>query len=197
MNPTLSRTLFIAAFFTALAGCGGKLVYGEMEEPTLVLTQPLGQTIPGAPPIPITIPQSVVSFTFQVPDVPLSGGSTTSTQAGFTIGSSMKLNQAAFVMSASSNADFDGFDTVTLTISSATQPQKILARYTKDPAHLPGKTMVLLPVDDVELLDYLTGTGTGGKSITIDVSGSGTLPANSWTADVDLDVRLKATAGWP
>ena len=109
----------------------------------------------------------------------------------------MKLNQAAFIMSSSSSADFNGFDTLTLTISSATQPQKTLARYTKDPAHLPGKTIVLLPVDDVELLDYLTGTGSGGKSITIDVAGSGTLPANSWTADVDLDVRLKATAGWP
>jgi len=52
-------------------------------------------------------------------------------------------------------------------------------------------------VDDVELLDYLTATGTGSKTITLDVSGSGTLPANSWTADVDLDVRLKVTAGWP
>ena len=196
MNPTLCRTLFAAASL-ALTGCGGKLIYGEMEEPTLVLTQPLGQTVPPGPPFPVTVPQGLLTFTFSVPDIPLSGGSTTSTQAGFTVGSSMKLNQAAFIMSSSSSADFNGFDTLTLTISSATQPQKTLARYTKDPARLPGKTIVLLPVDDVELLDYLTGTGSGGKSITIDVAGSGTLPANSWTADVDLDVRLKATAGWP
>src|SRR5712691_12844821 len=195
MNPTLCRTLFAAACL-ALSGCGGKLVYGEMEEPTLVLTQPLGQTVPGAPPIPVTVPQGLVTFTFNVPDIPLSGGSTTSNQAGFTIGSSMKLNQAALIMPPSTNADFDGLDTLTLTISSASQTQ-ILARYTKDPAHLPGQTIVLRPVDDVELLDYLTATGTGSKTITLDVSGSGTLPANSWTADVDLDVRLRVSAGWP
>jgi len=194
MNHTLCKALFALAVWASLAGCGGKLVYGEMEEPTLVLSQPLGQTIPGAPPIPVTVPQGLVSFTFQVPDIPLSGGSTTSTQAGFTIGSSMKLNQAALTMDPSSNADFDGFDTLTLTITSGSRSQT-LATYTKDPAHLPGKTMVLQRGEDVELLDYLTGTGT--KTITLDVSGSGTLPANSWTADVDLDVRLKVTAGWP
>jgi len=195
MNPTPCRILFPVCL--ALSGCGGKLVYGEMEEPTLVLTQPLGQTIPGAPQIPVTVPQGLVTFTFNVPDIPLSGGSTTSKEAGFTIGSSMKLNQAALIMSPSSNADFNGFDTLTLTISSATQTQKTLARYTKDPAHLPGQTIVLRPVDDVELLDYLTGPAGSSKTITLDVSGSGTLPGNSWTADVDLDVRLKVTAGWP
>jgi len=194
MNPTLCRILFAACL--ALSGCGGKLVYGEMQEPTLVLSQPLGQTVPGAPQIPVTVPQGLVSFTFDVPDIPLSGGSTTSNEGGFTIGSSMKLNQAALIMSPSSNADFNGFDTLTLTISSSTQTQ-ILARYTKDPANLPGQTIVLRPVDDVELLDYLTATGTGSKTITLDVSGSGTLPANSWTADVDLDVRLRVSAGWP
>jgi len=195
MNPTLSRALFAATCAT-LAGCGGKLVYGEMEEPTLVLSQPLGQTIPGAPPILVTVPQNVVTFTFQVPDIPLSGGSTTSNQGGFTIGSSMKLNQAAFIMNASANADFNGIDTLTMTISSSSRSQ-VLAQYTKDPAHLPGKTLVLSRAEDVELLDYLTGTAPSGKTITLDVSGSGTLPGNSWTADVDLDVRLKATAGWP
>ncbi len=195
MNPTPCRILFAACL--ALSGCGGKLIYGEMEEPTLVLTQPLGQTVPGAPPVPVTVPQGLLTFTFNVPDIPLSGGSTTSKEAGFTIGSSMKLNQAALIMSPSSNADFNGFDTLTLTISSATQTQKTLARYTKDPAHLPGQTIVLRPVDDVELLDYLTGPAGSSKTITLDVSGSGTLPGNSWTADVDLDVRLKVTAGWP
>src|SRR5438128_747955 len=131
MNPTLCRTL-LAAVSLALTGCAGKLVYGEMEEPTLVLTQPLGQTIPGAPPIPVTVPQNVVTFTFHVPDIPLSGGSTTSNEGGFTIGSSMKLNQAAFIMDAAANADFDGIDTLTMTITSGSRSQ-VLAQYTKDP----------------------------------------------------------------
>lgn len=195
MSHAHSRT-FLALAAAALCGCGGHLVYGEMEEPTLVLSQPLGQTVPGAPPIVVTVPQGLVTFTFNVPDIPLQGGSKTTNEVGFTIGSSIKLNRASFIMSAASNADFNGIDTLTLTISSASQTQT-LARYTKDPANAPGKTIVLRPVDDVELLDYMTGTGTGGKTITLDVSGTGTLPSNSWTADVDLDVRLKATAGWP
>ena len=193
MKTTLCKTSFTLAW-AALAACGGKLVYGEMEEPTLVLSQPLGQTVPGAPPVPVTVPQSVVTFTFQVPNIPLSGGSTTSTQSGFTVGSSLKLNQAAVIMSASANADFNGIDTLTMTIKSGSKSQ-VLAQYTKDPARLPGKTLVLQRAEDVELLDYLTGTTN--KTITIDVSGSGTLPGNPWTADVDLDVHLKVNAGWP
>jgi len=195
MNRAYAAIFLAFGACLAFSGCGGKLVYGEMEEPTLVLSQPLGQTVPGAPQVPVTVPQNLVTFTFQVPDVPLSGGSTTSNQSGFTIGSSMKLNQMALIMPPSTNADFNGIDTMTITISSATKSQT-LAAYTKDPAHLPGQTIVLLPVQDVELFDYLTA-GTGGNTITLDVSGSGTLPANSWTADVDLDVRLKVTAGWP
>jgi hypothetical protein len=195
MNATPIRVFFAAAACAALASCGGNLIYGQVEEPTLVLTQPLGQTVPGAPPIPVTVPQNLVTFTFQVPDIPLSGGSSTSTAGPFTVGSSMKLNQAALTMPPATNADFNGIDTLTLTITLASKTQ-VLAQYTKDPAHLPGKSLVLQRAEDVELLDYLTGAASG-KSISLGVSGSGTLPANSWTADVDLDVRLKVTAGWP
>ena len=195
MNRARATTFFGFAACLALSGCGGRLAYGEMEEPSLVLTQPLGQTVPGAPQVPVSVPQGIVTFTFNVPSIPLSGGSTTSQEAGFTIGSSMKLNQAALIMPPSTNADFNGLDTVTLTVSVGSGTPVTLAQYTKDPAHLPGQTLVLKPVGDVELLDFLTGTGT--KNLTLGISGSGTLPANNWTADVDLDVRLKVTAGWP
>ena len=195
MNATPIRIFFTAAACAALASCGGNLIYGQVEEPTLVLTQPLGQTVPGAPPIPVTVPQNLVTFTFQVPSIPLSGGSQTTTAGPFTVGSSMKLNQAAFTMPPSTNADFDGIDTLTLTITLGSKTQT-LAQYTKDPAHLPGKSLVLQHGEDVELLDYMTGASSG-KTISLGVSGSGTLPANNWTADVDLDVRLKVSAGWP
>ena len=142
------------------------------------------------------MPQGIVTFSFQVPNVPFSGGSTTTNQAGFDITSSMKLNQATLTMPASTNADFNGFDTVTLTIQTASRTQT-LATYTKDPNHLPGKTLVLQRAEDVEILQYLVDGGSGGKTITLGVSGSGTLPANSWTADTDLDLHVKATAGWP
>ncbi|HYV66888.1 MAG TPA: hypothetical protein VE964_11645 [Myxococcales bacterium] len=196
MNRARTAVLFAVAGSLSIWGCGGALMYGEAEEPSIVFSQPLGQTIPGAPQIPVTVPQGIVSFTFEVPDIPFAGGSKTSQEAGFTIASSMKLNQASLVMPPSTSADFNGLDSVTLVVFPPGSATGItLAQYTKDPAHLPGQTLVLKPVGDVELLDLLTGNGT--KALTLSVSGSGTLPANSWTADVELDVRVRATASWP
>jgi len=179
----------------AFWGCGGSLAYGEMEEHSIVLSQPLGQTIPGAPPVPITVPQGILSFGFALPDIPIAGSGTTTEQAGFTIRTSMKLNQAALIMPPSTNANFDGIDALTLTITSGSRTQT-LARYTKDPGHLPGQTLRMAPADDVELLEYL-GSGQGDGTLTLGISGSGVFPATDWTADLDLDIRLKATADWP
>src|SRR6266849_3109582 len=93
MNRARATVFLALAASLALSGCGGKLIYGEMYEPSIVFSQPLGQTVPPGPPFPVTVPQGLVSFTFQVPDIPLSGGSTTSQQAGFTIGSCMKRSE--------------------------------------------------------------------------------------------------------
>src|SRR5918911_716941 len=139
------KTALVALVGAALAACGGKLLYGEADEPSIVFTQPLGTTIPGDPTqTPVILPQGIVTFTFKVPNLPFAAGSTTTTQSGFDITSSMTLNQATLTMSPSSNADFNGLDTVTLTIETSTQSQT-LATYTKDPNKLPGKTLVLQP----------------------------------------------------
>ena len=196
MKKSLGSIVLVLAT-VALAACDGKVLYGQADEPSIVFTQPLGTTIPGDPTqTPITVPQGVVNFTFDVPDLPLTGGSTTSNQSGFSIATMMRLNQAAFTMPPSTNADFNGFDTVTLTIQSGSNTATI-ATYTKDPARLPGKTLVLQGAPNVELLDYAAPGATGGKTITLSVSATGTLPANQWTADVDMDLHVKATASWP
>ena len=87
---------------------------------------------------------------------------------------------------------------MTLTIQSGSN-STVLATYTKDPdpARLPGKTLVLQGVPTVELLDYASPGATGGKTITVSVSATGKLPKSNWTADVDMDLHVKATAGWP
>ena len=84
MNPARATIFSAFAACVALSGCDGGLANGEMEEPSLVLTQPLGQTIPGAPQVPVSVPQGIVTFTFTVPSIPLSGGSKTSQEGGFT-----------------------------------------------------------------------------------------------------------------
>jgi hypothetical protein len=196
MKNTLMRMLLVLAA-AALASCEGKVLYARADEPSIVFTQPLGTTVPGDPTqTQITVPQGIVTFTFDIPDIPLAGDSTSSSQSGFTIATTMRLNQAAFTMPASTNADFNGLDQVTLIAQSGSTSQAI-ATYTKDPANLPGKTLVLQAVPNVELLDYTAPGTTGGQTITVSVSVTGKLPANNWTADVDMDLHIKATAGWP
>src|SRR5438552_18112038 len=118
MNRARATVFFALAAGIALSGCGGRFAYCEMEAPSLVLTQPLGQTVPGAPQVPVSVPQGIVTFTFNVPSIPLAGGSTTSQQAGFTVGSSMKLNQAALIMPSTNKYDFKGLDTLNFHLSS-------------------------------------------------------------------------------
>jgi hypothetical protein len=191
------KTALVALVGAVVAACGGKLLYGEADEPSIVFTQPIGTTIPGDPTqTPIVLPQGIVTFTFKVPNIPFSAGSTTTTQAGFDITSSMKLNVATLTMPPSTNADFNGLDTVTLAIETGSTSQTI-ASYTKDPSHLPGKTLVLQRSGDVEMLQYLVDSGSGSRTMTLTVSATGTLPANNWTADADMDLHIRATAGWP
>ena len=198
MNRARASVVFAFTASLLLWGCGGRIAYGEMEEPSIVLTQPLGRTIPGSPQIAVSLPQGFLSFTFEIPDIPLAGSGTTSEESGFTIGTSMKLNQAALIMPPSTNADFNGIETLALAISAGSRTQ-VLARYTRDPGNLPGRTLRLARAEDVEILEYaIRGGGNDGDgTLSLDVSGSGVLPANDWTADLDLDVRVKATAGWP
>jgi hypothetical protein len=197
MKNSLSSIVLVLAT-VALAACDGKVLYGQADEPSIVFTQRLPATIPGDPTqTQFSAQQPIVTFTFDIPDVPLTGGSTTSNQSGFTIATMMRLNQSAFTIPPSfPNADFNGFDTVTLTIQSGSN-STTLATYTKDPAHLPGTTLVLQAVPNVEMLDYAAPGATGGKTITVGASFTGKLPANNWTADVDMDLHIKATAGWP
>ncbi len=194
MRKLPSMALLIAGCGALLAGCSG-LVHAEAEESSLVLEQPIGQTVPGFPPVPVTVPQGLVTFTYDFPSIPLAGRSRTPKQGGFTVESSIKLNRAELIMSPSAQADFNGIETLLLTVSNDTgSASALLARYQRDPARLPDKRLVLTAMD-VELLDYLSSTGP--TRITLTISGSGTLPANPWTADVDLDLRMRVSAAWP
>jgi hypothetical protein len=91
------------------------------------------------------------------------------------------------------SADFNGFDTLQLTISGNGKSQ-VLAKYVKDAANLPGKSLVLLRGEDVEILDYVS---SANRTVTLTLSGSGTLPSSNWTADVDMDLKLSADASFP
>ena len=70
MNRAPATVAISFAASLAFWGCGGRLAYGEMEEPSIVLSQPLGQTIPGAHQTPLTLPQGILRLPSTRPTFP-------------------------------------------------------------------------------------------------------------------------------
>src|SRR2546421_8435593 len=125
MKNSLNRIVLIVAG-AVLAACNTNVLYGRADEPSIVFTQPLGTTIPGDPTgTVVTVPQGLVTFSFNIPDVPLTGGSTTSNPNGVTITTMMRLNESVLTIPPSYTANFDGLDQVTLTIQSGSNSQTL------------------------------------------------------------------------
>jgi len=191
MTDTLRKLSLLLGSLLAMAGCGD-IFQARATEPTMVVTQRIQGVIPGVPGgLVTTLPP--FSFTFDMPSTPITENGASNTAGPVKVNSSIQLNQAGMSIPSSFAADFNGFDTLQLTISGNGKTQ-VLARYVKDPANQPGKSLVLARADDVEILDYVSSTS---RSITLTLSGTGTPPSSNWTADVDMDLKLAAGASWP
>jgi hypothetical protein len=194
MTDTLRKLSLLLGSLVAIAGCGD-IFQARASEPTLVVTQQIPGTIPGVP-APLGNVSSTMppfTFSFDMPSTPITENGASNTAGPVKVSSSIQLNQAGMSIPASYSADFNGFDTLELTISGNGKSQ-VFAKYVKDPAHLPGKSLVLAHAEDVEVLDYVSSTS---RTITLTLNGTGTLPSSPWTADVDLDLKLAAGASWP
>jgi len=191
MTYTLRKLPFLLGSLLALAGCGD-IFQARATEPTMVVTQRIGGTIPGVPGGLVTV-LPPFSFTFDMPSTPITENGATNTAGPVKVSSSIQLNQAGMTIPPEFAADFNGFDTLELTISGNGKTQ-VLAKYVKSSANPPGKSLVLSRADDVEILDYVSSTS---RTITLTLSGTGTPPSSNWTADVDMDLKLAAGASWP
>jgi hypothetical protein len=191
MKNTFAKLSLLAGSLVAFAGCGN-VFEASASEPTLVVTQRMQGEVPGIPAgIVRTLPP--YQFTFDIPSTPLTENGATNSAGPVTVTSSLQLNQAWMTIPDSYSADFNGFDSLELTISGNGKSQ-VLGRYVKDPAQLPGKTLVLQRADDVEILDYVSSTS---RTITLTLSGTGDLPTSNWTADIDMDLKIASGAAWP
>jgi hypothetical protein len=198
MGPTMTNSLrklsLLAVSLLAIAGCGD-IFQARADESSLVVSQRIEGEIPGVPPAlaaaVTTLPP--YSFSFDMPSTPLTENGANNTAGPVKISSSLELNQAGMSIPASYDADFNGFDTMELTISGNGKTQ-VLARYVKDPAHLPGRNLVLSRADDVQILDYVSSTS---RTVTLTISGTGAPPSSNWTADVEMDLKVGAGASWP
>src|SRR5438067_1625356 len=191
MTDTSRKLSLLLGSIVANTGCGD-LCQARANEPSLVVTERIQGEIPGVPAgLVKTLPP--YSFTFDMPSTPISENGATNTVGPAKVSASIQLNQAGMSIPANYNADFDGFDTLQLTISGNGKTQ-VLARYLKDPANLPGKSLVMARAEDVEILDYVS---SANRTITLTLSGTGSLPSSNWTADVEMDLKLAAGASWP
>ncbi|TMB25703.1 MAG: hypothetical protein E6J62_21220 [Deltaproteobacteria bacterium] len=191
MTDTLRKLSLLLGSLLAMAGCGD-IFQARATEPTMVVTQRIQGVIPGVPGgLVTTLPP--FSFTFDMPSTPITENGASNTAGPVKVNSSIQLNQAGMAIPSGFAADFNGFDTLQLTISGNGKTQ-VLAKYVKDPANPPGKSLVLARADDVEILDYVSSTS---RTITLTLSGTGTPPSSNWTADVDMDLKLAAGAAWP
>jgi len=191
MTDTLRKLSLLLGSLLAMAGCGD-IFQARATEPTMVVTQRIQGVIPGVPGgLVTTLPP--FSFTFDMPSTPITENGASNTAGPVKVNSSIQLNQAGMAIPSGFAADFNGFDTLQLTISGNGKTQ-VLAKYVKDPANPPGKSLVLARADDVEILDYVSSTS---RTITLTLSGTGTPPSSNWTADVDMDLKLAAGASWP
>jgi hypothetical protein len=199
MKTTTIR--FAALLAVALSGC-----YAQLEEDTIVITNPIADangnrlTIPGVP-IGGTLP--AIEFPFEVGEI--------------TIDEKMKesrlsLRSAALVME-TGTGNFEGVSSATLTISAPTDPSlpPLVARYDRSRGDQPetmtcppatptsppcpeGQPLIrLTPEGDVNLLSYLEASRLQiGFTLTAE-----TVPTADWTGSLDLNFHILGKVTFP
>ena len=132
MTDTLRKLSLLLGSLLAMAGCGD-IFQARATEPTMVVTQRIQGVIPGVPGgLVTTLPP--FSFTFDMPSTPITENGASNTAGPVKVNSSIQLNQAGMAIPSGFAADFNGFDTLQLTISGNGKTQ-VLAKYVKDPAN--------------------------------------------------------------
>jgi hypothetical protein len=173
----------------ALLGCGGPLLFAEVEEPDLCMTEP-DVLIPGAAGIPsqtLTIRQDIVQDVGT--DVPLIGLDQDETR--------VRLNEVTLT-ARTGGVDLNVFQAITLQVlpplASPELPPLDLLRYERASTD-PTSALTLRGADPVDLGPYMRG---GQVRLRLEFVGLqlGDLPQNDWTADVKTCVYLKHKADY-
>ena len=187
-----ARTLLTTslALALALAGCGGPVLFAELEMPSVEVTLPQYQ-FPGA-----------------------AGSATVSKDISFDVGANvpvvnernvtldLKLTRLGIVLRTTNPLDVNGFDGVkSVTISAldpvTSQPALVLARYDRPPGASGITQISVQSATDADLMPYLSaGVITVRAEYTSDeppIASLGALPYYDWTADVTAEFWMKVT----
>jgi hypothetical protein len=175
-----SIRILLPTAILALAACS-PLVYGKAEVQSLQVTQS-NIAVPGWTGGAITIPANLFSFPFDIGEVMIDQ---------FSENSSLKLNGSTVTIAAGSAATFQGIDQFVLSLTPPGGTATAVAKYDKTnkigTISADGKVLTLVPTADLELIKFLNNT-----TLTIGMSGSGTVPNAAWSGAVMLDFHVVA-----
>lgn len=201
MRPMIKITGALAAATLLVAACdGGPLFFAELEEPRLC------KTIDNIP-FEGTAPGSELRYRLGIPiasELPLfaSGDGGTSD-----VDTEVRLIEFALLRE-SGILDFNAVESVRVAVQpapGASQPEATLLSYVRDPADLPGDTLIVAGDQDVNLVPYIFDPATvdggtpsmldGGTAedgtIAVEVVMSGELPEDPWVADVRACIYMR------
>lgn len=176
-----ARILSTASLLLALAGCGGPVLFAELEMPSVLVTLPQ-QTFLGT-----TLTTQTSTFNFDVgANVPIVN------EPNVTV--DLKLTRMTLVLDTANPANpanFDNVDSVTISAlapAGSGLPRLDLIRWERLGAT--GLTRIeAASATGADLTHYLTA---GRIDVEASYTGSG-LPTADWTADVSADFRIKVT----
>jgi hypothetical protein len=158
----------------ALAGCGGPVLFAELEMPSVEVTLPQYQ-------FPSVVGSASQDITFDVgANVPVIGEPN--------VDYDLYLNQMTIALRSGPFTDFDSFDTVKVTAVRAGLPELVLVEYT-NPHTTSGMTTVTAKSSTgADLKPYLDA---GKITVRAEFTSSPSTLAGIWYADVSADLRLR------
>jgi hypothetical protein len=174
----------------ALAGCGDPLLFVEVDEPSLTITQTL-PGVPGAPPVAVA--------STDIPPGGLDVGVGDFAVDRAAPGSRLSLNGARLVLlSPGAGTTFAGITGAALGVvppDGSGLPPLVAATYDQARDGPAGSALTLAASGSADLLPYL-----GAKTLRVVLTVAGEPPGPAgivWTADLTLDFHLVARVGYP
>jgi hypothetical protein len=179
-----ARLSFLATLLVVLAGCGGPVLFAELEMPSVEVTLPQ-YTFPGDP-------LGLLNFK----DVSFDVGANVPVVNEPNVELELRLTRMTMVLATGGPlSSFDGFQKVTITALHPSDPTRnlVLLRYDK-PAGASGITRISASSDtDADLKPFLEG---GVINVRAEYESDGinpTLPTSDWTADLTAEFRFVVT----
>ncbi|MGB8931960.1 MAG: hypothetical protein WCC48_11995 [Anaeromyxobacteraceae bacterium] len=169
-----ARTLITTSLALALAGCGGPVLFAELEMPSVAVTLPEYQ-------FPSVVGSASQDITFDV-------GANVPAINEPNVDYDLKLNQMSITLRSGPFNDFDSFDTVKVTAFRAGLPDLVLVEYTNPHTTSAMKSVTATSSTGADLKPYLDA---GKITVRAEFTGSPTTPVGIWYADVTADLYLR------